>query len=376
MNKRNIFLLCAIGFLQGMVFYAPVATLYRQTAGVGIFEITLIESVSLVLSILLEIPWGMAADRIGYRKTMLVCCGLFFLSKVVFWQAEGFGMFLLERILLGIICAGLSGVDTGMLFLSCKEGESHRVFGIYENLQQGGLLLAAGVFSLWIGENYRLAGFLTVLSYGAAAVLAFFLQEVKPMEKTRSGVGDSVKILKSQLRNGKLLCFLIGIALVNEIHQTITVFLNQLQYVRAGMTAETISLAFILLSIAGLCSGFSARVCAALGEKRMGGLLIFGSMMCCIVLAVTVHPLLSVLSVVGLRISYSLLQPLQLELQNRRISTEDRATALSMNTVLMDGISVFLNLMLGSMAEYSLMAAMLAGAVLCGGSLILYRKSW
>ena len=87
-------------------------------------------------------------------------------------------------------------------------------------------------------------------------------------------------------------------------------------------------------------------------------------------------PLLSVLSVVGLRISYSLLQPLQLELQNRRISTEDRATALSMNTVLMDSISVFLNLMLGSMAEYSLMAAMLAGAVLCGGSLILYRKSW
>ena len=104
-----------------MVFYAPVATLYRQAAGVGIFQITLIESVSLILSIVLEVPWGILADRIGYRKTMLICCGLFFVSKIFFWQAEGFGMFLLERILLGVTCAGLSGVDAGMLFLSCGE---------------------------------------------------------------------------------------------------------------------------------------------------------------------------------------------------------------------------------------------------------------
>ena len=49
MIKRNVYLLWGIALLQGMVFYAPVATLYRQAAGLGIFHITLIESISLGL---------------------------------------------------------------------------------------------------------------------------------------------------------------------------------------------------------------------------------------------------------------------------------------------------------------------------------------
>lgn len=376
MNKRNIFLLCTIGFLQGMVFYAPVATLYRQEAGVGIFEITVIESVSLILSMGLEIPWGILADRIGYRKTMLICCGLFFLSKIIFWQADGFGLFLLERILLGVTCAGLSGVDVGMLFLSCGEGSSHRVFGIYENLQQAGLLLAAGVHRLRIGSNYRLAGLLTVITYGIAAVLAFFLQEVRSDTRKNGGFWNAAAVLGSQLRDGKLICFLTGMALVNEVHQTVTVFLNQLQYVRAGMTVEMISGAFLVLSVAGLVSGFSARICKALGPKRMGSGLIFSSLVCCLVLARTTRALLSVLAVVGLRLSYGLLQPLQLEQQNRRIHGENRATALSVNALLMNSIAVFLNLILGYAAESSLPLSMWLAAGVCAVSLLIYKNCW
>ena len=100
MIKRNLILLWSISLLQGMVFYAPVATLYRQAAGLGIFHITLIESISLCMLLCLESPWGWVADRIGYRKTMLVCCDLYFVSKILFWQANGFSGFLLERILL------------------------------------------------------------------------------------------------------------------------------------------------------------------------------------------------------------------------------------------------------------------------------------
>lgn len=359
-----------------MVFYAPVATLYRQAGGIGIFEITLIESVSLVLSILLEIPWGWTADRIGYRKTMLICCVVFFVSKIMFWRASGFGGFLLERILVAVVCAGLSGVDTGMLFESCRRGDSHRIFGIYGYLQQAGLLLAAIGYSLWIGSDYRLAGFLTVVSYGIAALLAFFLQEVKPPEEGRITVRESVSVLGHQLKNRKLLMFLIGIALVNETHQTIAVFLNQMQYARTGMSVEMISAAYILLSFAGLASIFSARLAALVGVQRLGRGLILGSFLCCLILAVTGNPVVSVLAVIGLRICYGILQPLQLEQQNRRIDTKYRATALSMNVVLMDGIAVFLNLLYGSAAEASLPGSMLLGALFCLVSMLVYRRSW
>ena len=99
----------AIALLQGMVFYAPVATLYRQVHGLSMFQITLIESISLVLCILLEVPWGALADRVGYKRTMVFCCCLYFVSKLVFWQADGFGWFLAERVMLSVVIAGLSG---------------------------------------------------------------------------------------------------------------------------------------------------------------------------------------------------------------------------------------------------------------------------
>ncbi|MDE5933296.1 MAG: MFS transporter, partial [Lachnospiraceae bacterium] len=67
MSKKNCYLMYAIACLQGMVFYGPIATLYRQAQGVSVFEITLIESISLAICLLLELPWGIVADRIGYK---------------------------------------------------------------------------------------------------------------------------------------------------------------------------------------------------------------------------------------------------------------------------------------------------------------------
>ena len=359
-----------------MVFYAPVATLYRQAAGIGIFQITLIESISLFLTICLEIPWGWTADRIGYRKTMLICCGLYFVSKVVFWRAERFGGFLMERILLSIVCAGLSGVDSSILYLSCRKEDSHRVFSIYQNLQELGLVLAAGVYALWIGTNYRLAGLLTVFSYGAAAVLSFGLREVKAAEeRSHKKSRNSLQTVSRQLGNKKVLFLIIAVSLVNETHQAITVFLSQLQYIRADMSHQMISLAYIAVSIMGLAGGFSARVCARTGAKRMGSLLMLLSAASCVVLATTLHPLFSVLAVVGLRGCFSLLQPLYMDLQNRLVTTSDRATALSMNAVVQDGLGIFMNLIFGYIADFNLTFAMLFGAAMCVTGLLLYRTS-
>lgn len=376
MIKRNIYILCAIGFLQGMVFYAPIATLYRQAVGIGIFQITLIESISLALMIALEIPWGWVADRIGYRKTMLFCCGLFFVSKLVFWRADSFGDFLLERIMLSVVCAGLSGVDSSMLYLSCGEDNSHRVFSIYRTVSETGVILAAAIYAIFVGSNYRLAGLLTVFSYGAAALLALGLKEVKAAERrTGAGLQEALAVLSGQLRSGKILLLVISAALIGETHQAITVFLNQLQYTRAGMSPQMISAAYIVVSITGLVGGFSARLCERVGAKAMGMLLKGISLGCCLVLAVTRHPLLSVLAVIGLQGCFSLLQPLYMELQNQLISTENRATALSMNAVMQDGIGIFLNLLFGYVADWNLSSAMLFGAVMCCVSLLCYRGS-
>jgi hypothetical protein len=44
--------------------------------------------------------------------------------------------------------------------------------------------------------------------------------------------------------------------------------------------------------------------------------------------------------VILLRVSYSLFQPLQTAMQNRQVSTDNRATALSINAVIMECVGV------------------------------------
>lgn len=373
MKRRNIYLMYAISLLQGMVFYGPVATLYRQAQGVSVLQITVIESISLILCLLLEFPWGMIADKIGYKRTLLLCCVLYFISKIVFWKASGFGGFLLERVILSVVIAGLSGVDSAFLYLSCKKGESQKVFGIYNSLGTAGLLLAALLFSLFVGDHYRLAGFLTVISYGLAAMLSAGLTEVRREGERASRTENLWLPLQRTWKNRNLLLLLVGTALLGETHQTVTVFLNQLQYERCGLNPAAMGYIYILVTIAGLCGAWSYKFTERLGDLRCAALFYGSAAAACILLAITESPLLSVLGVLMLRLSFSLFQPLQTELQNRQISTDNRATALSVNAVIIDSVGAGTNIAFGKLAETSLPVTFLFGAGLClvGGIFVL-----
>ncbi len=392
--KRNIYIMYAIALLQGMVFYGPVATLYRQAQGVSVLQITIIESISLALCLLLEFPWGILADKIGYRRTMVICNLLYFVSKIVFWKAEGFTAFLLERIMISIVIAGLSGVDTALLYLSCggeerdesrcmgnkrrrkrSVGESQQVFGVYNSLQEAGLLIAAFVFSVVVRDNYKQAAFLTVVSYGLAALCTFGITEVRGGQKGSADIHEILAFLRHTLSDRSLLLFLVGVALMNETHQMITVFLNQLQYVKCGLSDTAIGFIYVLVTVAGLSGVFSAKLTAKTGGFKMAAILFAAAALSCTVLAFTADPLLSVLGILILRISYSLLQPRQTELQNRRITASNRATALSVNAVILDSVGIGTNLVFGVLTEHSLERAMLFGMVLCMTGGILYLRN-
>ena len=273
--------------------------------------------------------------------------------------------------MLSVVCAGLSGVDSSVLYLSCGSGDSHRAFSRYQNLGEAGMLAAAGIYALWIGENYRLAAALTAVSYGIAALLILGLQEVKPEQKP----AHSGKPLLSQLRNGKLLCLVLAAALLGESHQSITVFLNQLKYEAVGMDHRSISLAFIVVSVTGLAGGFSAGLREILGPRKMGNLLTGLGALCCAALAMTGSAVIAVVSVVMLRLCHSLFGPLYQQLQNQAITTSERATALSMNAVIHDGLGIFLNLIFGAIAQRQADGAFAFGAVLCLGACWLFRRS-
>lgn len=372
MIKKNIYLMYAIAFLHGMVFYGPVATLYRQAQGVSVFQITVMESISLAVCLLLELPWGIAADKIGYQRTMLICCFLFFISKIIFWRATGFLGFLCERILLSVVVSGLSGVDTSILYLSCKRENTQHVFGVYTSLETSGLLAASLLFSLYIQTNYRLAALLTVVSYGIAALLSMFLVEVRSTKdyKKKYDQREFFKILCDTAQNKKLLLFLAGVALLNETHQTITVFLNQLQFVKCNMTEAMIGVTYSAVTVAGLCSSLSSKITVKLGELRLVKLCYGTAFAACAAVAVTSSAVVSIIGILLLRITFSLFQPLQTNLQNRQVLSQNRATVLSTFAVVINSIGVFTNVIFGALANVNISLSLWAGACLCAAGYI------
>ena len=356
--KKNLCLLYGIAFLQGMVFYSPASVLYRQAAGLNIFQISVIESISLFLCFALEIPWGILADRIGYRITLSLCCFFYFISKIIFWKAWSFQDFLLERIFLSI-------------------AESQKVFGLYEGLGTGGLLTASICFSLFLKNNWRRAALLTAAAYGIAFVLALFLLEEKPerlkvsLTKTEK---RTLKLSRSFLFtfNPSFFLFLFGAGLLGETRQYIAVFLNQPQYIACGLSAGSIALLYILTLIAGMTGPWSDFLTKKLGIPLFSACCFLCPALLCFVLAHTRSPLLSAICILGIQGFVSLFLPLQSELQNQEISAAHRAAALSLQAMFLELTSAALELIFGSMAQKSLRLSFSAGGFFCGAGFLLF----
>lgn len=368
MDRRKIYirLYDIIAFLQGMVFYAPIATLYRQAHGLSVFDITLIESISFAVAILLEVPWGFVSDKIGYRKTILVCNILYVISKIVFWKANGFGMFLLERLILSVVTSGLSGCDSAYLYLLADKKGTQKEFGYYEAMTNSGLIAASFVYSLFIRNNYGLSAFLTVLTYVAAMFLSFILPETKPERKIRVPFLAQIKELAGVITADKsILLFLVSSALLSQCVQTITVFLNQLQYIRSGISAGSLGFLYAVTTAAGLSCCFSHRLTECFGKVRFAGLLLLLSCFSCLAMAFFPFAAISVIGIILLKVSSALYAPLSLEVQNRQITSENRATVLSAYAIFMDLLSIGTNLILGRLSDIGVNYAMAAGALLC-----------
>lgn len=261
--------------------------------------------------------------------------------------------------------AGFSGCDESILYLSSKKEESQKAFSIYSTMTTSGLLFASLIYTVFIGENYRRAGLLTAVSYGVAAILAFGLEEVPRADEKKDSFGINCKEGIKAYLNPNLILLLIAIACLEQTHQTVTVFLNQLLYIRSGISTNLIGIIYIIVNLIGFVGIFSHKLTIRIGEKKLIGILYGIAAISCIALALLINPIISVIGIVLLRMIFSLFNPLQMEIQNREIITSDRATALSINSILLNGIGTATNVIFGRMADISLTLAMVFGAILC-----------
>ena len=320
--KRNIRLLYAMSFIQGMVFYVSIATLYRKACGVTVFQMTLIESISLALTMALELPWGIAAERIGYKRVLVICSFLSAFAKYIFWIADGFWLFLIERIVLAFVMAGLSGVDSSILYISCGENNAQKVFGTYTALGSAGLMIASAIFSLLPEGSYRLSALLTLITYSIAAMLSLFITEVKQKpDKPASPVSSFRHALHGlRISKGLIPLLILNVLLFETLHN-ITVFFSQLQYSRGGATMGILGAATIIGSICEMSGGLSDRLTKLMGEKRFGITIIALCAAGCFLMAFSSNLILSIAAVSIMFAACALMEPLTAVMENNVMAT-------------------------------------------------------
>ncbi|MCB2309477.1 MFS transporter [Clostridium estertheticum] len=375
MNKKsNVYLMYMIVFLQGLVFYGPIATLYRQNRNLSLSSMFLIESISWILMIVFEIPWGWFADKFGYKKTLIISNLIFFISKIVFYKANCFGMFFLERVLLSISLAGISGCDIALIYSSIKKEESEKIFGRYNAFSTGGYLIASIIFSVLIKQSMDNTAFWTIIPYGIAAVLTLFLKDIDVKSKEKPKFKQS---LLTAFKNKSIILLVISFALINEVVQVVSVFLNQSQYLRSGINIKFFGILAVFMQIVRLSSIKSYKFSIKFGTDRSIQILYIIITICCTTLVFTSNYVLTILSIIIICGSAAIISPMVLDAQNRNISTTDRATLLSVFAMFGDLTAAGANVIIGKTADISTPFAFITCVVMCFCAYILlfiYKK--
>lgn len=367
-KKINVYLLCIINFLQGLIFYGPVATLYRQARGLNMYDIFMIESIFMVLLLLFEVPWGFFADKYGYKLTLVISNFLLFISKIVFFNAHSFNIFLLERVLLAIAFAGLSGCDIALLYSSVDNKKSERIFGVYSASSSAGFLIACLISSFIVSYSLDATAYISIFPSAAAALLTFFLKEVEVSKADRPSIKSSLKDL---LVSRNILILVFASSLLMEISHSITVFLNQQQYIRSGISLSHFGIITALVQVTALASTKTHMLTKRIGQGALIKFLFAALSLSCLILVFTTNPILSVILVIIAGGSVSISQPSIMDIENKAISSNNRATMLSIYAMAGDILSALVNPIIGKAADRSLQTAFVVCLLLSTAALFL-----
>lgn len=155
---RNPPLLCAYHALQMALFPMAVITLFwKDTLGLTMGEIMLLQGVFGLSVAVLEFPSGYVADRIGYRLSLFWGMLFAIVGWILHTAAVGFWSIALAEVFLGVGLSLISGSDTALLYESLlesgREAEYPRWYGRLRfcgESAEGTAALSAGLlFAVW-----------------------------------------------------------------------------------------------------------------------------------------------------------------------------------------------------------------------------------
>jgi MFS family permease len=233
-------------FLNGLVFFAPVALLVRTQAGVSEHIFFLLQALLSGVIFLGEIPTGFITDKIGYRKSLILAQVLLFGARSLLLAAfvsRSLALFVVEAVVEGIAVCFTSG--TGSAYLYALYGEN----GYLAKTAHAGNFGTAGfiISTVAYAGIYKISGMeglliTTVVMDIIAVVCSFYLRS----ESSKAVIADRKEVqILAIFKNKKAFLFVISLAIFSIAWLLINFFYVE-KIENCGLPVEWMSL--IILS--------------------------------------------------------------------------------------------------------------------------------
>ena len=233
-------------FLNGLVFFAPVALLVRTQAGVSEHVFFLLQALLSGVIFLGEIPTGFITDKIGYRKSLILAQVLLLGARSLLLAAfvsRSLALFVVEAVVEGIAACFTSG--TGSAYLYDLYGENGYLVKTAhaENFGTAGFIIStvayAGIYKISGMEGLLIT---TVVMDIIAVVCSFFLRS----ESSKTVIADRKEVqILAVFKNKKAFLFVISLAIFSIAWLLIN-FFYVVKLENCGLPVEWMSL--IILS--------------------------------------------------------------------------------------------------------------------------------
>ncbi|SHE33456.1 MFS transporter [Clostridium fallax] len=263
----------------------------------------------------------------------------------------------MEALLSSLAISGISGCDSAIIYSSIDEKESDKVFGIYGFCGTLGFLVAALTGSIIVKISIDLLAFITIFPYTLAFLLAMFLRDVKNHKSKKDGnnkkenLKDTFKIV---LKDKNILLFIVAIGILNETTHSICVFLNQPLYIKNGVSLKWFGILTAFMQVATFISLKSYKIKMIIGVKNLYKISIFIIILCNLILIVSGEAYLTILIIFLIEGGYALTQPITETIKNKSIESLNRATILSIYSMIENIIASLINFIISIASKISM----------------------
>lgn len=361
--RRNLTKAYAFKFLTMLHFFAGVAIpFFTVWGGIKFSQVMILQAFYTIIIFIFEVPTGAIADRFG-RKTSLVLAGLVTgIASLVYGSYPNFWVFMLGEALWGIGVALISGAEQAMVYDSLKElGEENRskkILGRWQSLGSVAIMIAAPIGSLvakYIGLRWTII--FMAIPFFAASFLALTFKEPEVGRKDKTTTYFKTMIEGGRyLKDHKILQILAFDFISISALSFFIVWIYQVVLGRLNVPIQWFGFVCAMMTILEVMvlNNFS-KLERLFGGKRnytfITALIIGVSF---IIMGVTKNVVLAII-VISLIAAFGLTRgTLFQNYMNKHIESHNRATVLSLISMLYNFSLALLNVIWGYMVDWNM----------------------